>query len=361
MKVSQTRKLARFIAPIEFLMLAFVLQACGKEEIRVYQVSKETVALPPSAAEWKLPAGWIEQQAGGMRVGSFRVEGQDGQSADVSVIPLSGVAGTDLDNLNRWRVQQLGLSAVDAEGMSKIEEAVSIGEVKASMFDLIGTDPKSNKPTQILAAISRSAGSTWFFKMVGPTELVATQKSSFVQFLESFSFPGSSSSSPVDHSTHQHDPAPTQNASSSPGLPSWVVPQSWQEKPATSMLLAKFLVEDDNLGKAEITISSFPGDVGGLLRNVNRWRNQLGLEAVDTQSLATVTSSIAVGDETSTLVDMTNSDSATPSSANRILVAVVPHKDKTWFFKMLGNDQLVDREKPGFMKFLQSIKFPNAP
>jgi hypothetical protein len=33
-------------------------------------------------------------------------------------------------------------------------------------------------------------------------------------------------------------------------------------------------------GKAEVTVSAFPGDTGGLLANLNRWRGQIGLEPV---------------------------------------------------------------------------------
>jgi hypothetical protein len=46
-----------------------------------------------------------------MRVASFRVTGKDGKQADVSVIPLPGLAGSDLDNVNRWR-GQVGLPSV---------------------------------------------------------------------------------------------------------------------------------------------------------------------------------------------------------------------------------------------------------
>lgn len=361
MNAARLSKLARSLRQIGFLVFAVALQGCGKEEIRVYKVAKEVVAEPPSAAAWTLPAGWIEQQAGGMRVGSFHVEGADGESADVSVIPLSVTAGTDLDNLNRWRVQQLGLPAMDAKGMSETKETVSIGGVEASMFDLLGKDPNSDKPTRILAVISRTSESTWFFKMIGPDKLVAGEKSSFVQFLQSFSFPGTSAPRSNASVATQDRSVQPQRTGVSSSVPSWIIPTSWQEQAPTSMLLAKFVVEDNDLGKAEVTISAFPGDVGGLLANVNRWRTaQLGLGAVNSEGLTGVTSSIIVSGETATLVDMANSDSATPASANRILVAVVPHKGKTWFFKILGSEQLVVREKPGFVKFLQSIKFPNV-
>jgi len=40
----------------------------------------------------------------------------------------------------------------------------------------------------------------------------------------------------------------------------------------------------------------------------------------------------------------------------RILGAIVPFADSTWFFKLTGPDTLVARSKADFLSFLQSIK-----
>ncbi|MDA1274152.1 MAG: hypothetical protein O2960_08880 [Verrucomicrobia bacterium] len=336
-------------------------QGCGKEEMHVYSVPKETAQIVASPSRWSLPSGWTEQQAGGMRIGSFLVHGDGNQTADVSIIPLAGSAGTELDNVNRWR-GQIGLQPVDADEYSNLKEAVKIEGKPASLVDLAGVDPNSNQPTRILGVITRMGDSDWFFKMIGPDELVAREKPAFVQFLDSFTFPGSSAPhAPFSDATLGRGPAqsPVQNAS--PGLPDWDIPSSWKPQPATSMLLGKFLVNDADLGNAEVTISAFPGDVGGLLANVNRWRSQLGLPGVTAENIASVTSVIDVGDQKATLVDMANSNPSGPAAAQRILVGVVPNGGKTWFFKILGSDRIVDRERPGFMKFLQSIRFPNDP
>ena len=54
-----------------------------------------------------------------MRAASFRVAGKDGKQADVSVIPLPDPAGSDLDNVNRWR-GQVGLPGVSEEELAKL-------------------------------------------------------------------------------------------------------------------------------------------------------------------------------------------------------------------------------------------------
>src|ERR1044072_252474 len=81
-------------------MLAFVA-GCGRDDVKVYRVAKETPSSPAPAAmpaghpdvstsaspqlKWKTPEGWNEVPPGEMRVASFKVQGKDGKQADVSV------------------------------------------------------------------------------------------------------------------------------------------------------------------------------------------------------------------------------------------------------------------------------------
>jgi len=69
--------------------------------------------------------------------------------------------------------------------------------------------------------------------------------------------------------------------------------------------------------------------------------------------LAANTSSLNVADLQLTVVDFAGSASGKPT---RILGAIVPHGTDTWFFKLMGPDQLVANEKPAFLEFLRTIK-----
>ena len=60
--------------------------------------------------QYTLPAGWEKKALTQMRVASFGIS-EDGKQADVSVIPLAGMAGGDPANVNRWR-GQVGLAAL---------------------------------------------------------------------------------------------------------------------------------------------------------------------------------------------------------------------------------------------------------
>ena len=193
--------------------------------------------------------------------------------------------------------------------------------------------------------------------MTGDDELVAKQKPVFIEFLKSLKFPAGADSPglPAGHppiaAATSALPAKTERA----GKPQWEVPANWTEEPATQMLLAKFSRADGGT-KADITVSSFPGDVGGLLANVNRWRRQVNLPAIDEPQLANAVKSLAMQSEQGTLVELENPDGKSAS----LIGVVVPHSGQTWFFKMFGDAKLVAGERDAFVKFVQTVKFPDA-
>lgn len=365
-------------------LLVFGFVGCGGEEIQVYQTHKEHPisaqehsasgqAGTPSEAplQWTRPSGWQETERGEMRLASFRIVGVGGKTADVSVIALPGIAGGDLSNVNRWR-GQVGLPAIRQDELSKLAKPVVVGDSSGTLFDLAGT-AASGDATRVLAAILHRADAVWFFKMTGDDELAAKQKPAFIEFLKSVKFAGaveSQAALPAGHPSVAESTAalpsghpaigamPPANATSTSSAPAaqWQVPASWTEEPPTQMLLAKFSAKDKGT-RADITVSAFPGDVGGLLANVNRWRRQVNLPPVDQTQLARTIETIKVQSDEGTLVKLENPDAKSPS----LIGAAVPHKGQTWFFKMLGDGKLVAREEKAFRNFVQNVKLPDAP
>ena len=64
----------------------------------------------------------------------------------------------------------------------------------------------------------------------------------------------------------------------------WEVPDNWIEGKKSSMRLATYSIPYN--GKvADVSITNFLGDGGGLLQNVNRWRKQLGLDPVSKKKI----------------------------------------------------------------------------
>jgi hypothetical protein len=120
------------------------------------------------------------------------------------------------------------------------------------------------------------------------------------------------------------------------------------------MLLAKYTMGSDT-AKAELTISKFPGDVGGMLANVNRWRGQIQLPALSEAELSNAVTLVDVLGGRATLVDMTN-DKAT-SGNQRLIAAIVSRDGQSWFYKMMGDAGTVGREKDAFVQFVQSVRY----
>ncbi len=343
-----------------------LLAGCGREGIRVYSVPKERptpetihdefqASLPQ--LRWKAPEGWIEQPAGGIRVARFSIPGRAGHDADVSVIPLTGVSAPKVEIVNLWR-EQIQLPPVKESGLPGMSEKVRIGDdEQGELYDMASEQPLvEDQKARILVAMLERDGAHWFFKMTGPEELVQSQKQAFRHFLESVTFESAKGPRPVPQFTStnvKEVPAPAA------GLPEWQVPASWQEVPPTQMLMAKFLAKSSGEAQVEITVSAFPGPAGGMLPNVNRWRGQINLQPIEDAELKELISSLDVEGGNAMLVDMTGGD-ADSGTETRIIAAVVPKEGRTWFYKLMGDPQVAEREKAAFIEFVKTIKYTGA-
>jgi len=312
-------------------LLAVSTTACRRQEISVYDVPKESKASSVPSAN--LPAGWQELPADQMRVGNYVVRGKGDEKAEVTVIPLPGGAGSELDNVNRWR-GQIGLAAQTQEQIDRDAVSITIAGHPARLFDLAGTN-------RMLAAWQDHGGSRWFFKMKGADALVQQQKSAFLQFCENYRYP--------DSTVAADSPNPHQQVSAAADTsagPEWNAPAEWKSQTPGPMQDAKFSTAD---GKAVITISIFEGTTGGLLANVNRWRGQLELAPVDEAGLSSLITSLDSSGQEAKLVDMNG-------AKQRMVAAIVPLGSKTAFFKLMGDTSSVGAEKDRFIAFVKSAK-----
>jgi hypothetical protein len=336
-----------------------VFAGCKRDDVQVYEVpkEKEMPAMQPSAAatgpaqiKWQTPAGWTELPAGQMRVASFSVKNKDNQEAQTSIIPLPNLAGKDLENVNRWR-GQIGLEPINASILATQVLTVTIAGMDGHLYDMAGTPPDQNQVTRILGAILNREGMTWFIKMTGPDALVASQKSTFIDFLKTLSFAAAPQTNATAAPPRAEQTTSAPATVSSAASPSWKTPESWKQLNPGPMQVAKFQSPVENGASAEITVAVFPGDVGGTLANVNRWRGQIGLPAVQEADLAKVTESLDLGGNKAILVDMISEQTKT-----RMIAAIVPKAGQTWFYKLLGQDAIAGREKDAFLKFVQSAQ-----
>lgn len=137
-------------------------------------------------------------------------------------------------------------------------------------------------------------------------------------------------------------------ATASPNSISWKAPAGWTEKPASGMRRATFIVP----GGAELSVISLPGDAGGDLANVNRWRGQLGLGPWSEAEMAKAAAAVGSPAGKFTLVDL-------EGTSQRMLAAMLTRGGETWFFKLVGASKAVGDAKAGFKGFLAGVK-PSA-
>jgi hypothetical protein len=149
-------------------------------------------------------------------------------------------------------------------------------------------------------------------------------------------------------------PASMKAEAASFDAPKWAkLPAGWSVGPENSMRKATWIVSGPNGGSAEIAVTVFPGNVGGLTANVNRWRGQVGLAPASADEIAASAKAGKVGGLDSQRFVMTSPDGKTALDA-----FMTPKDGATWFFKMKGDTAAVEANAAAFAAFLAESKLP---
>jgi hypothetical protein len=353
------------------LVVISFLAGCNRDEDKVYRVPKDDSAPPESAAspaptpetappdmsapvpsrpqlKYELPEGWQEKPPSEMRVASFTALGPNGQSADIGVVPLP-VVGRDLELVNMWRSQVQLPATSDPDAVNQAEP-VTIGGEQGRLFGFVSEQPMMGKSRQrIFVAMLTRDDMSWFFKMAGEDAFVASQKGKFIQFLKSVSFPDNASAT-MAAVPPAHDDSPGSI---------WTDPSGWQPMPPAQFLLAEFSVSGAGGATAEVNVAKLDGAGGGALANINRWRGQIGQGAVAASDLPQIVQPLDVPNGKADVVDFMGMDAKTGAPV-RLVGAIVALSGQTWFYKLMGDQQVVAEQKDAFIKFIQSANYANA-
>lgn len=128
------------------------------------------------------PAGWKEIPGGPFLVAKFTV-GEEKSATVVNVSMSAGDGGGLLANVNRWR-GQLGLSPwSEAEARQQAKE-LALANGTATLVEMSGTDGRTGQPATVVGAMLPRDGQTWFYKLMGDAQSVASQKSAFTHFVQ---------------------------------------------------------------------------------------------------------------------------------------------------------------------------------
>ena len=171
-----------------FIMMILTCLGCEKtESVSHYSIPKEAprkiVAAAPKPGEmtFDLPSGWRETKPrGGFAAKSFATTDAD-PAAEVTVTPLQGGAGGLVANANRWR-GQLGLEPMNEAALKAEGKDVEAAGGRGILFDFVSTGPG---PRRIVGVVREQGSQTWFFKMSGDAEAVASAIPGYVNFVKS--------------------------------------------------------------------------------------------------------------------------------------------------------------------------------
>lgn len=135
----------------------------------------------------------------------------------------------------------------------------------------------------------------------------------------------------------------------------WTAPSSWREDVASGVQFSNFFSKKTELN---ITLVSFPGDVGGLRSNVLRWIRQLNLESVPSEEEITKYISNLKASQTSSgfpflFIDLR---SFTKDLEKTTLVGIFRFSDNTLFVKISGFPDKISLDEKDFRDFLSSFR-----
>ncbi len=295
---------------------------------------------------WTLPESWGENpDLSGPMAGSFHVKTDNGPQGRIGVMPFrESVSTVDVANMFS---REMGLPAFNEELLKPILKNKKIGERTFEWLRLVEPDSSSNSRTALLALL-RKDGETWLFPFIADEKLVNQEIANFSSFLGSCTLRSSKTKpimakAPVRKVAKPNEPKPKFNPWS------WNLPSSWKQGKQSSMRVGSFSVDDAQGNKLDISITSFPGDVGGLLANVNRWIGQIDLAPINETQVQKYCSPVKIDEKESQFVEAYGNKKG-------ILAGILFLKDESWFFKLIGDRVLVEREKNAFVAFLESVR-----
>lgn len=244
--------------------------------------------------KWSAPADWKEQKGdGNILMASFYIPGTD--NLDPIELKISRAAGTLVDNLNRWRGKV---------NLPPIEEVDTLQHLKRTNY--------THHEFQVVD-----------MRGVGEFQRAVPRRA----------------------------PPKMDLAREGGGLPfEYKAPAAWkQQNPPAPLSVASFRTAGD----VAITLTPLGGGGGGILANVKRWRDQVGLPAVPEAELENSLQKVKVaglGNDVA-VVDVGN-----PNKNKRIVGAIFTHDETMWFVKMSGTFDSVGQAKADFDGFVQSMR-----
>jgi hypothetical protein len=249
-----------------------------------------------ATVKWTAPEGWNEEGPAGMRHATLHA-GPKGASPELTVFKLP--KSSVLANVNRWRTLDLSLSPIPEAGLGKVTQKRTTKAGKELTFvDMVGVPPRGKGPPMARGRPKEQ-----------PRERALTYKA----------------------------------------------PPGWEEQAPKGGALALVSFRVSEGGRtANVTITQLGREFGGMHDNVNLWRSQVGLGGLSAAEF----NALPIPKVTVDTVEGRYLDLSGPKG--RMLLVLAPQLDSTYFFKMVGDKDLVAKQKPLFEAFLKTVRFRGA-
>ena len=296
-------------------------------------------APPPTGLELTLPEGW-ESRVSNQPFRKFTV-GVIGQpDTECYLSFLSGSGGGALMNINRWR-GQVGLGPLDQAAFDAVARHPFLGS-SAPFAEL--TDGPGDDGMLVLFNVLPEG--FYSLKMLGPKGVLARESERFLAFGASLDLDGGpGAAGRADPKVPDATGGPGGSFRDGARKLGWEIPKGWSLQPARSNRLATFSIGDG----AECAVSAWPGDLGGLRANVDRWRGQVGLPAVAAGGDPDLERMRVLGSE-AVLVDLEGPE------GDGMLALYLLLAEESLFVKLTGPVALLASERDHFRAFCASLR-----
>lgn len=139
------------------------------------------------------------------------------------------------------------------------------------------------------------------------------------------------------------------------GALTWTLPRTWTEtRGGNAMRFATLRPPVE--GRIDVSVTVLPGEAGGELANVNRWRGQIGLPPLDQAALAGARRAVATKAGEVSLYDFTSEGQA----RSRIIAGLASAGGNAWFIKMTGDERAVGAARQDFIRIVESLRLAEA-
>jgi hypothetical protein len=152
-------------------------------------------------------------------------------------------------------------------------------------------------------------------------------------------------------------PPPPARAEGAPAAPlpelQWTLPAGWTQGTPGQMSVATFTVAAAE-GSATVNITPLPNLAGHEEDVVNMWREQVGVGPLSKEEMSQALSAVAVAGGAGQSFEIVGTREG---KAVRTITAFTHRGDRSWFFKLTGDDAVAQAQRAAFFEFVKSVRF----